>query len=80
MKLTIAVNEYSKAGKTIEENNTPCTVLFARGNLHRKTSFSRFSILLSALTIHEEPVQLACAGDHVTLTLSGLDMVHVGYV
>lgn len=34
--------------------------------------------LVKAFTIHDEPVQLACAGDHVTLTLSGLDMMHVG--
>ena len=34
----------------------------------------------SAFTIHDEPIQLACAGDHVTLTLSGLDTMHVGYV
>ncbi|CAH3021010.1 unnamed protein product [Porites evermanni] len=34
--------------------------------------------LVKALSIHDEPVQLACAGDHVTLTLSGLDMMHVG--
>ena len=32
----------------------------------------------SAFTIHDEPAQLACAGDHVTLTLSGLDTMHVG--
>lgn len=34
--------------------------------------------LVKALSIHDEPVQLACAGDHVTLTLTGLDMMHVG--
>lgn len=34
--------------------------------------------LIKALTIHDEPAQLACAGDHVTLTLSGLDMMHIG--
>ena len=32
----------------------------------------------SGLSIHDEPVQLACAGDHSTLVLSGLDMMHVG--
>ncbi|EDO47521.1 predicted protein, partial [Nematostella vectensis] len=34
--------------------------------------------LLKALNIHDEPTQWACAGDHVTLTLSGIDMMHVG--
>ncbi|XP_067034143.1 HBS1-like protein isoform X2 [Acropora muricata] len=34
--------------------------------------------LVKAFTIHDEPAQLACAGDHVTLTLSGLDTMHVG--
>lgn len=34
--------------------------------------------LVKAFTIHDESVQLACAGDHVTLTLSGLDLMHVG--
>lgn len=33
---------------------------------------------VKGLSIHEEPVQLACAGDQSTLILSGLDMMHVG--
>lgn len=33
---------------------------------------------VKGLSIHDEPVQLACAGDHSTLVLSGLDMMHVG--
>ncbi|XP_078363300.1 HBS1-like protein isoform X2 [Oculina patagonica] len=34
--------------------------------------------LAKTLSIHDDPVQLAYAGDHMTMTLSGLDMIHLG--
>ena len=30
------------------------------------------------LSVHDDPVQLAYAGDQLTLVLSGLDMMHLG--
>jgi len=34
--------------------------------------------LVKALAIHEETTSWACAGDHVTLTIGGIDAMHVG--
>ena len=33
-----------------------------------------------SITVHGEPADWAQAGDHVTLTLHGLDMVNITYV
>lgn len=32
----------------------------------------------TGLNVHEDPVQLAYAGNQLTLILSGLDMMHLG--
>ncbi|XP_031555843.1 HBS1-like protein [Actinia tenebrosa] len=34
--------------------------------------------MVKALTLHDEPKTWACAGDHVTLSLAGVDAIHVG--
>jgi len=49
--------------------------VLAHGN---NVSLTAVHLSFTALAIHEEIASWTCAGDHVTLTIAGLDAMHVG--